>query len=78
MKKKYSNEEVEGMKQWLLGYKGSIFSIVHRYMVKYRKEPFGKDLDEFFDRAEQLRNAVCDNPNPKVRQLYKDVINSYE
>jgi hypothetical protein len=76
MKNKYSDEQIEGMKNWLIDSKGSIFGIVYRAMLKQNKEPFGKDIDELFSKAEKMRDAVCKNPIAKT--LYRDAVNLRE
>lgn len=76
MKKKQSDKQVEAMKSWLIDSKGSIFGIVYRSMLKDNKEPFGKDIDELFSKAEKMRDAVCKNPIAKT--LYRDAVNLRE
>lgn len=76
MKKVYSDKQINDMQFGISHY--GVFGIVYREMIKYRKEPFGKDIDEFFNKVEKLKNGILDNPSPKVKQLYKDLINSYE
>jgi hypothetical protein len=73
---KPTNKQVEAVKEWLIGSKGSIFGIVYRDMLKDKLEPFGKDINMFFKRAEKLRDKVT--KNPKVKKLYDDVNNLNE
>jgi hypothetical protein len=51
--KKYTIEEVNAVKVWLIGNRNSVFGIVYDYMLSKGKDPFGKDIDEFFTKAKE-------------------------
>ena len=73
---KYTDKQIEGVRDWLIHSKGSIFGIIYKDMIKNNKDPYGKDIDELFSRAEGLRDATT--KNSIIKTLYKDVINLQE
>jgi len=68
---KYPEDQVEALKKWLVGGKKSIFGIVYRDMLSCRQEPFGKDMDLFFSRAEKLRDKIT--KNPIIKKLHGEI-----
>lgn len=74
MKKIHSEEEKE-IFRYGMSHAG-IFGIVYQAMEKSNKDPFGKDIDEYFSMVESMRDSVCKNPIAK--QLYKDAMNLRE
>lgn len=75
MKKKHTNKEIKEMQNWLkkLFSNKSMWGIIYNDMKLNRKDPFGKDIDLFFNKLEKMRDVT--NKNPIIQKLYKDVVN---
>ena len=71
MKKKYSEEEIK-IFRYGMSHAG-MFGIVYKEMAKNKKEPFGKDIDEYFNNIEIMRKSIC--KSPRVKRLYKGTFN---
>lgn len=72
--KTFTEKEIKKFK-YFMRHTG-IFGIVYRDMVRFNKDPFGKDINEYFKSIEKMRDTIC--KNPIARKLYKNIYNSQE
>lgn len=72
---KYTTEQVKKFKSDLINgrdrNKKGLFGIIYRDMLKYQLDPFGKDIDLFFQRVEILRDRLT--KNPLIKKLHEEI-----
>lgn len=64
--KKYTEKEIEEMRNWLLNKlfnQRSIWETVRKNMIKNGLDPFGKDIDLFFKKIRKMAENISENPD---------------